>query len=72
MADQHSTVTSDLVDQTTAETPLDELTEEAGVREAFELYEAAAAAYAIATSHYGPVVATTSSTNAAPDTLVTG
>jgi hypothetical protein len=55
--------TDDVVDRSTAEVPLNELTDDPGVREAFALYEAAAAAYTTATSYYAPVV--TSSTGTA-------
>jgi outer membrane protein TolC len=53
---------SDVVDEVTAQVPLEELTRNPGVREAFILYEAAAAQYSVATEYYVPVI-TSSSTN---------
>lgn len=68
MTDPTETDLSDVIERAVAETPLDELTSQAGVREAFELYEAAATAYTVATSFYSPVATATSSTNVANPT----
>lgn len=42
---------SDVVDEATAQVPIEELTGNLGVREAFVLYEAAAAQYSVATEY---------------------